>query len=134
LRRIVLHVGPGSTPADRERLLYRWYRRRLREVVPPLLEKWQADLGVAPCGWGIKKMRTKWGSCSDRAGRIWLNVELAKKPPGCLEYVVVHELLHLVSRKHDERFLALMDRPLPTWRRRRAELTAAPLAREDWAC
>jgi hypothetical protein len=126
-------VKAGTTASARERLLYRWYRARLRELVTSLLEKWKAELRVAPTAWGIKKMKTKWGSCNAAAGRIWLNVELAKKPIGCVEYVLAHELVHLVSRTHDERFLALMDRHLPTWRRRRAELNATPLARESWS-
>jgi predicted metal-dependent hydrolase len=78
-------------------------------------------------------MKTKWGSCNPKARRVWLNLELIKKSPGSLEYVVVHELAHLHSRKHDERFVALMDRHLPTWRRRRAELNASPLAQESWS-
>lgn len=134
LRALVLHVRPGCSAEDRERLLQRWYRDRLREIVPGLLVKWQAKLGVEVCAWGIKRMKTKWGSCNARARRIWLNLELIKKPPGCLEYVLVHELTHLLARNHDERFLGLMDRHLPTWRRRRAELNATALAKEAWGC
>lgn len=79
-------------------------------------------------------MKTKWGSCNPKARRVWLNLELIKKPPGGLEYVLVHELVHLLARNHDERFLGLMDCHLPTWRRRRTELNAAPLAQEEWGC
>lgn len=131
---LVLHVQRGATKAERERQLQRWYRERLRELVPRLLEKWQEKLGVEVREWGIKRMKTKWGSCNSKARRIWLNVELIKKPPACLEYVVVHELVHLVVAKHDERFLGLMGRHLPTWRARRLELNAAPLAKEVWGC
>ncbi len=131
---LVLHVRPASTVDERDRLLQRWYRDRLRERVPRLLAKWQDRLGVVVREWGIKKMKTKWGSCNAKARRIWLNLELIKKPPACLEYVVVHELVHLLTRNHDQRFLGLMDRHLPTWRRRRAELNAAPLAKEAWGC
>jgi predicted metal-dependent hydrolase len=131
---LVLHVRPGSTVEDRERLLQRWYRERLRDLVPRLLDKWQHKLDVAVREWGIKRMKTKWGSCNSKARRIWLNLELIKKPPACLEYVLVHELVHLLVRNHDDRFLDLMDRYLPTWRRRRAELNAAPLATETWGC
>ena len=133
-RAMVLHVRPDWTADDREHLLQRWYRERLRELVTRLLDKWQDELGVTLCEWGIKRMKTKWGSCNPKAGRIWLNLELIKKPPACLEYVLVHELTHLLIRNHDERFLALMDRHLPTWRRRRTELNAAPLAEESWGC
>ena len=131
---LVLHVRPEWTVEDRERLLHRWYRERLRELSVGLIQKWQAKLGVEVRAWGIKRMKTKWGSCNSKARRIWLNLELIKKPPACLEYVVVHELVHLVAPKHDERFLRLMDRQVPTWRRRRAELNAAPLTNEGWGC
>jgi predicted metal-dependent hydrolase len=129
---LVLYVRPGWTAEDRERLLQRWYRERLRELVPGLLDKWQDALGVTVRAWGIKRMKTKWGSCNAKARRIWLNLELIKKPPACLEYVLVHELVHFLASNHDERFLGLMDRHLPTWRRRRTELNAAPLAKEAW--
>lgn len=131
---LVLHVRPAWTAKDRERLLQRWYRERLRALVPQLLAKWQDQLGVAVREWGIRKMKTKWGSCNAKARRIWLNLELIKKPPACLEYVLVHELTHLLARNHDERFLVLMDRHMTTWRRRRTELNATPLAKEAWGC
>jgi predicted metal-dependent hydrolase len=131
---IVLHVRAGSTAADRERLLRRWYRAQMREVVSRLMTQWKARVGVEVRQWGIKRMKTKWGSCNAKAQRVWLNLELIKKPPACLEYVLVHELVHLVVDKHDARFLRLMDRHLPTWRRRRAELNATPLAKESWGC
>lgn len=131
---IVMRVPSVWSIEDRERLLQRWYRERLRALVPGLLNAWQDVLGVSVREWGIKRMKTKWGSCNPVAGRIWLNLELIKKPPACLEYVVVHELVHLLSSKHDERFLLLMDKYLPTWRRRRRELNAAPLAKESWGC
>jgi predicted metal-dependent hydrolase len=131
---IVLNVRPHSTAREREKLLVQWYRERLRERTPGMLAKWQDELGVEARDWGIKRMKTKWGSCNPKAGRIWLNVELIKKPPECLEYVLVHELTHLLARNHDERFVSLMDRHMPTWRRRRAELNATPLAKESWGC
>jgi predicted metal-dependent hydrolase len=131
---LVLHVRPEWTVDDRERLLQRWYRERLRDLVPRLLDKWQHELDLTVREWGIKRMKTKWGSCNPKARRVWLNLELIKKPPACLEYVLVHELTHLLARNHDERFLDLMDRHLPTWRRRRTELNAAPLTKEVWGC
>lgn len=116
----------------REQALYDWYRERLREMAAPLVAKWSRKLGVTVAFWGLKKMKTKWGSCITPSRRLWLNVELAKKPPECLEYLVVHELVHLLARKHDERFQALMDRHLPKWRHVRDVLNGEPLANEEW--
>lgn len=127
-----LRARPELTTEQRARLLDRWYRERLRALVPPLLEKWQPILRVKVADWGIKRMKTKWGSCNADARRIWLNVELAKKPPECLEYLVVHELVHLRVRKHDERFFALMDKHLPSWRAMRKVLNGGALRGEEW--
>ena len=127
---IDLHVRPDTGAKQREQLLQRWHRKHLRALTPPLLKKWQPVLGVHVPDWGIKKMKTKWGSCSVDACRIWLNLELAKKPVACLEYVVVHELVHLLERHHSDRFLALMDQSLPQWRIYRDELNCAPLGAE----
>lgn len=127
-----LHVRPQTDARQRERILQGWYRQQLRGLIPPLLEKWQAAVGVEIADWGIKKMKTKWGSCNVEAGRIWLNLELAKKPAACLEYIVVHEMVHLLERCHSERFTELMDSFLPKWRLHREELNRAPLAHETW--
>lgn len=127
-----IYVPPGVTTTRRMAILHRWYRDRLRELVSPMLAKWQTIVGASAADLGIKKMKTKWGSCNIKARRIWLNLELAKKPLECLEYVLVHELTHLLERHHNERFVALMDRHLPTWRQHREALNAAPLAHEDW--
>lgn len=127
-----VHAAPGMTAAQRERLLQQWYRERLRELVAPRLAKWEAALGVEVAAWGIKRMKTKWGSCNAAAKRIWLNLELAKKPPECLDYVIVHELCHLIVRRHDDRFRACMDRHLPRWEEIRRMLNAAPLASDAW--
>jgi len=127
-----LHVRPELDGKDRERVLHRWYRQQLRELIPPLVVKWEAILGVRAAGWGIKKMKTKWGSCNAEVRRIWLNLELAKKPVSCLDYLIFHELTHLIERHHNDRFLGLMDRHLPNWRLHRQELNAAPLAQERW--
>ena len=120
------------TPEQRERVLAHWYRERLRALAAPLIERWQGILGVTVEEWGIKKMKTKWGSCNANARRIWLNLELVKKPPECLEYLIVHELTHLLVRLHDDRFHALMDKHLPRWQAIRKTLNAAPLAHEVW--
>lgn len=127
-----LFVRPGTDVGQREAVLQRWYREQLKALIPPLLEKWQPALGVPVAAWGIKKMKTKWGSCNVDARRIWFNLELAKKPPQCLEYIVVHELVHLQERHHNERFTALMDAALPNWRGLRDLLNQAPLGYESW--
>lgn len=130
---LVLSVRPQLDAGQRLAVLERWYRTRLRERVGELLDHWEPRVGVHTTGWGIKKMRTRWGSCNHDAGRIWLNLELAKKPPQCIEYIVVHELAHLLERHHNDRFSALMDRNLPDWRVRRDLLSSSPLAHQDWA-
>jgi predicted metal-dependent hydrolase len=127
-----LYVQPGTRAEQRERVLHRWYRQQIKELIPPLLEKWQSPLGIQVADWRIKKMKTKWGTCSVEARRIWLNLELAKKPVQCLEYIVVHELVHLIERHHNDRFVSIMDKHLPQWRLHRQELNAAPLAQEAW--
>lgn len=127
-----LFVRAGSSAAQREAVLLRWYREQLNTLIPRLLEKWQPELGVRVSGWGVKKMKTKWGSCNVDARRVWLNLDLAKKPPQCLEYIVVHELVHLLERHHNERFTGLMDRFMPQWQQRREALNGSPLGHESW--
>ena len=128
-----LQVRPETTVKGRERILQQWYRQHLRELIPTLLEKWQTVLGVHADKFGIKKMKTKWGTCNIDAKRVWLNLELVKKAPHCLEYVIVHELVHFFERNHSDRFVALLDQKLPQWRLIRDELNAAPLAHEEWS-
>jgi predicted metal-dependent hydrolase len=130
--RLELQVPSGSSRSDREAVLARWYRRELKAAVPPLVDKWVARLHVDAPAWGIKKMKTRWGSCSQEAGRIWLNLELAKKRPECLDYVVLHEVIHLLERNHTDRFKDLLEQAMPQWRTYREELNRAPLAHEDW--
>jgi predicted metal-dependent hydrolase len=101
-----LFVRPGTSSEQREAILLRWHRDQLKALIPPLLEKWHPILGVQVADWGIKKMKTKWGSCNIAARRIWLNLELAKKPVQCLEYILLHEMAHLIGRNHSDRFLA----------------------------
>jgi hypothetical protein len=131
--RLDLFVRPGTSAEQREAILMRWNREQIKKMVPPLLEKWQKLLRVKVAAWGIKRMRTKWGSCNPSARRVWINLELAKKPELCLEYIVVHELAHLRERHHNERFTALLDKHMPQWRNYRAMLNRLPLAHEDWA-
>ncbi len=127
-----LYVRPGTNAEKREQILQRWYRQRLREQIPQLIAKWEPEIGVTVADWGIKKMKTKWGSCNADTRRIWLNLELAKKPVQCLEYIMVHELTHLLERHHNNRFRELMDRLMPQWRLHREELNRAPLAHDEW--
>jgi hypothetical protein len=131
---IELHVRPETDRKHREQVLRGWYRQQLREIVPPLFERWQTRLGVSLADWGIKKMKTKWGACKVEARRVRLNLELAKKPLRCIEYIVVHELIHLRERKHSDNFISIMNKHLPGWRSRRDELNAAPLPHEPWRC
>jgi predicted metal-dependent hydrolase len=127
-----LFVRPGASAEQREAVLLGWHREQLKAMIPPLLEKWQPVIGVQVADWGIKKMKTKWGSCNPSARRIWLNLELAKTPIQCLEYIVVHELTHLLERHHNDRFVALMDVHLPHWRRDRDMLNCLPLGHQQW--
>jgi predicted metal-dependent hydrolase len=130
--RIELHAQAEATAPQREQMLHRWYRQQLKKLIPPLLEKWQTALGVQVADWRIKKMKTKWGTCTIEARRIWLNLELAKKPVPCLQYIIAHEMVHLVERHHNDRFVALMNRHMPNWRLHRQELNSAPLNHESW--
>lgn len=132
IARLNLFVRKGTRRSQREGILLRWHRQQLKTLVPPLLDKWQPILGVRVAHWGIKKMKTKWGSCNPAARRVWLNLELAKKPAQCLEYILVHELVHLLERNHTERFTELMDTHLPQWRHYRARLSQMPLGHEEW--
>lgn len=129
---IDLYVRPESSAEQREQVLQRWYRAQLKALIPSLLEKWQLVLGVQVADWGIKKMKTKWGGCTIDARRIWINLELAKKPVQCLEYIIVHELVHLLERHHNDQFQKLMDQFIPQWRLHREELNRAPLGYEKW--
>lgn len=127
-----LHVPARATKAERLAVLDRWYREQLRSAAGPLLEEWQASLGVRLEFWGVKRMKTKWGSCNNQTKRVWLNAELAKKPLACLEYIVVHELVHLLEPSHGDRFISLMDEHLSDWRLRQKMLNTAPLSHETW--
>ena len=129
-RSIDLFVPPGSDLQQRERVYSRWCRAELRERAAPLMAKWSKEIGVAPSAWGIRRMKTKWGSCNIDAKRVWLNLELIKKPPHCLEYVIVHELTHFRERHHSARFISVMDKLMPRWRMVREELNREPLPAE----
>ena len=128
-----MRVRPSTGHDAREAMLYRWYRAQLRERIPEMVAKWEPRIGVTVADWRIRRMKTRWGTCNPEAGRIWLNSELAKKPVSCLEYVVVHEMVHLIERGHTERFREILDRVMPGWRMRLDELNRAFLADEEWA-
>ena len=127
-----LFVRPSTDAKRKEDALLQWYRDQLKTLVPPLLEQWQKTIGVQAAQWGIKKMKTKWGSCNPTTRRVWFNLELAKKPITCLEYIIVHELVHLMERHHNDRFAALMDGFLPDWHVRREILNSGVLGYERW--
>lgn len=127
-----LFVQPGTSVDNRLLVLNNWYREQLKVKVDELVELWSPIIKRKPKACGIKKMKTKWGSCNIEARRIWLNLELVKKPPECLEYILVHELVHLLERHHNDRFRQYMDKFLPKWREHRNLLNKLPLAYEDW--
>lgn len=127
-----LKVTPNTTTDNRVKLLNHFYRHEVHQALENLLPFWTQKTGISVSAIGVKKMKTKWGSCNIQAKRLWLNSELAKKPPECLEYILVHEMVHLLERHHNERFKHLMDQFMPNWRERRSLLNSLPLAYEDW--
>lgn len=131
-RKLYLQVRPGVDRVRCEAVLDAWYRQQVRDAVPPLLDKWEPLLGVKANRVFVQRMKTKWGSCTPAAGHIRLNTDLAKKPPECLEYIVVHELVHLLEPTHNEQFVVLMDLYLPHWRHLRQQLNRLPVRHEDW--
>lgn len=131
--RLVLRVRPGSSEPKKRAIVEEWYREQLKKTVPPLIAKWEPRLGVKVGGVFVQRMKTKWGSCNTSRQTIRLNSDLTKKPRACLDYIVVHEMLHLLERRHNERFTVLMDKYLPQWKLRRDELNAAPLAHVTWS-
>ena len=127
-----LSTRPGADQSKRREILDQWYRQHLRHEIPSLVERWEPTIGVKVAEWRIKRMKTRWGTCNMQARRIWLNLELAKKPPMCLEYVLVHEMVHLLERYHNDRFKAYMDQFMPQWRIYRDQLNQFPLMHEGW--
>lgn len=127
-----IKVQPGTDRDKRLALLQKWYRQQLRNVINELRPIWEQKMEVEIAELKIKIMKTKWGSCNIEDQRIWLNLELAKKPVSCTEYILVHEMIHFFERHHTERFRQLMEYYLPDWRLRKDELNASPLAHEEW--
>lgn len=130
--KLIIQVRPGTTAEQRELLLQEWYRGELKERTAKLIQKWEQVLNLKVAQFGIKKMKTKWGTCKTEDRRIWLNLELAKKPIQCLEYIVVHEMLHLLERTHNDRFVKLLTDALPNWRQLRDELNNLPVSHTEW--
>ena len=131
-RQLVLAVRPGTSEARRHEILAAWHRAQVRAAVAPLLAKWQRILKVEAQAIFVRQMKTKWGSCSPKKATIRFNTALAKKPLACLEYVLVHELAHLIEPTHSDRFRAILNRHLPHWPQLRSQLNRAPLAHEEW--
>jgi predicted metal-dependent hydrolase len=131
-RELILYVRPGTDEVRRQDVLAFWYREQLRATVAPLMMKWTSALSVRVEHLFVQRMTTKWGSCNPTAATIRLNTELAKKPPECMEYVLVHELTHILEPTHSDRFRSIMDQHLPHWPHLRDELNRAPLAHVDW--
>lgn len=129
----MLLFAPEDNARSRERIMTEWYRQELKEVVAPLVKKWESITNLEVRDWRIKRMKTKWGSCSADVGRIWLNLELAKKSVRCIEYILVHEMVHLLERTHNDRFVAHMDKFMPNWRIRCKELNSFPASHESWS-
>ncbi len=129
---LVLTINRDTELEDREKLLTDWYRKEMKRILPGIVRKWEIKSSLQVNSFGIKRMKTKWGSCNPRHKRIWLNLELIKKPINCLEYIVVHEMVHFLERTHNDNFIAHMDSIMPQWRTFRDDLNRSPLAHENW--
>lgn len=129
---IDLYVRPETQVEKRHKILTEWYRVELKKQIPAMIEKWEKVLNIKVNEWQVKQMKTKWGSCNIEKKRIWINLELAKKPDYCLEYIIVHEMVHLMERLHNERFLYYMDKYLPNWKQLKTELSKLPVSHADW--
>jgi len=131
-KHITLQVRPHSDRSKRAKIFHHWHKSLLHETIPPLMAKWEAKMGVQASTYFLQRMKTKWGSCNPQSRTIRLNTELVKKPKDLLEYVIVHELAHLIEPTHNDRFIAILDRHYPTWREARTELNALPLSHESF--
>lgn len=131
-KNILLKVKKGASKEEKGTIIKEWYRKEIKKLLPELITKWEKVIGVKCNDWGVKHMRTKWGACNVDDKRIWLNLELAKKPLICMEYIIVHELVHLLERHHNDKFVKHMDQFMPKWRMHRDELNSLPVAHNDW--
>lgn len=131
-QKLTLFVRSNTLSETRGEIIERWYREQLREAVLPLVDQWQLKIGVKLERLHVQRMKTRWGSCNNARRSIRLNTDLAKKPPECLEYILVHELVHLIEPQHDAKFVAMMDKLLPSWPHRRDQLNQLPVRHSDW--
>jgi predicted metal-dependent hydrolase len=129
---IDLYVRPNSTTKRRQIIINEWYRTELKKLTQPIIDKWEKQIGVTVTDWQVKQMKTKWGTCNIEKKRIWINLELAKKPLHCIEYIVVHEMIHLIERHHNDRFLSLMEKHMPQWKFYKEELNRLPVSHGEW--
>lgn len=129
---IDITINPGTSQTNKQKILQEWYRSELKKIVPEIIRKWELKIGIKIKFWCIKRMKTKWGSCNTKFSRIWINLELAKKPVHCLEYIILHEVVHLLERKHCAQFIHYMDKLMPQWRIFQKDLNHLPLANEEW--
>lgn len=131
-KKLELYVRENSTAKQRATILNEWFREQLKNQIPELVDKWERTMTLKLNDWGVRQMKTKWGTCNIEAKRIWLNLELAKKPNRCLEYIIVHEMVHLLERHHNDRFVSCMDKFFPHWRICKKELNSLPVSHSDW--
>lgn len=129
---IHLYIRPESSIEKRQEVLNEWYRAELKKLIPPIIFKWEEKMDLKVSDWQVKQMKTKWGSCNIEQRRIWINLELAKKPEHCLEYIIVHEMIHLLERHHNDRFHLLLETYLPNWKQLKTELNQLPVSHADW--
>lgn len=129
---IELYVRPNTGLEKKHAIMEQWYREQLKEMIPAIIAQWEKKIKVHVVEFGVKKMRTRWGTCNKEAGRIWVNLELAKKPLACLEYIIVHEMLHLVERRHNDKFTSLLNHYMPHWKQHKEELNRLPIGHIDW--
>lgn len=127
-----MYIRPNTGLEKRREILDEWYRQRLKEIIPGIIAQYEKAMKVNVNEFGIKKMKTKWGTCSTEAKRIWLNLELAKKPQHYTEYIIVHEMLHLLERRHNDRFIDYMNKFIPQWRFYKEELNRSSLSHVNW--
>ncbi len=130
--RIDLYLRPDTSVKKRHEIFTEWYRAELKKQIPQIIKKWEKRLKVKVDDWRVRQMKTRWGSCNIEKKRIWINLELAKKPEHCLEYIIVHEMVHFMERRHNDRFLYFMEKYLPNWKQLKKELNKLPASHADW--
>ena len=130
--KIILNIKPETSTLKREKVVLGWYRQQLNNFLEKAIIKWEKKIGVKTNKWTVRRMKTRWGTCNYKKKNIWLNLELAKKPESCIEYVIVHELLHLIEEKHSEKFVKLLTQYLPKWQSEKEELNRMMLSHEEW--